>query len=348
MGVRHTRGLPLAAAILCAFGASAHAQTAVTVSGLLETGIRYSTNQNAAGNNKLSLADGLLNPSRLAFSGSEDLGGGLKALFTLEAGLQMKDGASINGAIGDYNDPAGRQRLFGRNAFVGLGGDFGKVTIGRQYTTAYVATWGFDPIYGGGLVAYAPYFGYVGLRQDNMLRYETTAGAVGIQGHYVFGEQAGSTRTGSGYGIGATYTGGPLGLTAAYQESNNDVAGAVPTKRKVAVAGGSYAFGAAKATLGYIHNTFDGTPQKNNVVVASLKYSDGGPWTLTGVAYHDRQKNADGKHTLLVGVADYALSKRTTLFLEADYHKYSGAQLPFGAAGPDDQTGVTAGIRHVF
>lgn len=348
MGVNQSRMTLLAAAMLCAFGASAHAQSSVTVSGLLETGIRYSTNQNAAGGSKTSVADGLLNPSRIAFSGSEDLGGGLKASFKLEAGLQMKDGASINGAIGDYTDPAAKQRLFGREAFVGLEGGFGKFTLGRQYTTGYVATWGFDPIYGGGLVAYAPYFGYVGLRQDNMLRYEKSLGSVGINGHYVFGEQAGASRVGSGYGIGATVAGDGFGLSAAYQESNNDVAAAVPSKRKVMVAGGSVAFGATKATLGYIHNTFDGTAQKNNVVVASLKYAPGGAWALTGVAYHDKQKSADGKHTQFVGVADYSLSKRTTLFLEADYNKYSNAMLPFGAGGKDNQTGFTAGVRHTF
>lgn len=348
MGVNQARGASLAVAMMCAFGASAYAQSSVTVSGLLETGIRYSTNQNAAGDSKWSVADGLLNPSRLAFSGSEELGGGLKAVFKLEAGLQMKDGASINGSINDYTDPAAKGRLFGREAFVGLAGDFGKVTLGRQYTTAYVATWGFDPIYGGGLVAFAPYFGYVGLRQDNMLRYEKSAGALSVQGHYVFGEQAGSNTTGSGYGIGASYSDGNFGLTGAYQESNNDVAAAAVSKRKTAVVGGSFGFGATKATLGYIHNTFDGSPQKNDVAVASLKYADGSPWAFTGVVYNDRQKSADGRHTQLVGVADYALSKRTTLFLEADYNKFSDALLPFGAAGKDSQTGVTAGVRHTF
>ena len=105
MGVNQARGMTLAAAVMCAWCASAQAQSSVTVSGLLETGIRYSTNQNAAGDSKWSLADGVLNPSRLAFSGNEELGGGLKAVFKLEAGLQMKDGSSINGSINDFTDP---------------------------------------------------------------------------------------------------------------------------------------------------------------------------------------------------------------------------------------------------
>jgi predicted porin len=337
----------MTAAVLSTLGVSAYAQTNVSVSGLLETGVRYSTNQNAAGDNQTSVADGLINPSRLAFSGSEDLGGGLKALFKLEAGLKLSDGSSVSGAIGDYNDPAG-SRLFGREAFVGLEGDFGKLTLGRQYTTGYVATWGFDPIYGGGLVVYAPYFGYVGLRQDNMLRYEKSFGSVGINGHYVFGGQAGSSTPGSGYGVNVTYNANGLGLTGAYQESNNDKTGVVPTKRKTVVAGGSYEFGAVKAGLGFIHNTFEGIPQKNDVVVASVTVATGTPWKLTGVAYHDKQKSADGNHSQFVGLAEYSMSKRTTLFVEADYNKYGDAMLPYGAGGKDSQSGFTLGMRHTF
>ena len=333
---------------ICTIGHEAYAQSGMTVSGVLETGVHYSTNQNAAGDGKVSIADGAINPSRIAVTGNEDLGGGLKALFKLDAGLQMKDGSSVNGSINDYTDPASTQRLFGREAFVGLSGGFGKLTFGRQYTSAYVASWGFDPIYGGGLVVFAPYFGYLGLRQDNMVRYEKSFGDFGIQGHHVFGEKAGSNSTGSGYGIGLSYNGSGLGLTAAYQESNNDVAAAAVTKRKTAVLGGSYVMGHVKASLGYIHNTFDGSPQKNDVVVASLKYADSGPWVFTAVAYNDRQKSSDGRHTMLVGIADYNLSKRTALFVEADYHKYTGGLLPFGAGGPDNQAGVTVGVRHLF
>jgi predicted porin len=336
----------LAAAVLCAFGSSAYAQSSVTVSGLLETGVRYATNQNAAGDKNIFMADGLINPSRLAFSGSEDLGGGTKAIFKLETGLQLSNGQLIGGSIGDYTDSAATTRLFGREAFVGLEGGFGKITLGRQYTTGYVATWGFDPIYGGGLVTYAPYFGYVGLRQDNMFRYEKSFGAFGLQGHYVAGGKVGDASLGSGVGIGGTYNNGPVGLTAAYQQSNNDVAAAVPSKRKTAVVGGSYNFGPAKATLGYINNSFDGSTQKNDVIVASATYQTSSPWKLTGVAYNDKQRSLDGRHTLLVALADYSLSKRTTLFLEADHHSYSGALIP--AASKDTSTGFTAGIRHTF
>src|SRR5438128_11597396 len=93
----------------------AQAQSNVTVYGLLETGVRNSTNQNAAGDSQLQMGDGVLNPSRWGITGSEDLGGGLKAGFTLESGFQVKNGSSINAAVGTLNnDDATKSRLFGR------------------------------------------------------------------------------------------------------------------------------------------------------------------------------------------------------------------------------------------
>ena len=327
----------LTAAVLCTFGASAHAQTSVTVSGLLETGVRYSTNQNAAGDHNITLGDGLINPSRLAFSGTEDLGGGLKAIFKLEAGVRLSNGKTSGGDTDST--------LFGREAYVGLDGDFGKVTLGRQYTTGYVATWGFDPIYGGGLVVFAPYFGEVGLRQNNMIRYEKSLGAFGIQSHYALGEVAGSAKSGSSFGIGGTYNNGGVGLTAAYQETN-DALNPVVNTEKTSIIGGSYAFDPVKLGLGYIHATNTSTAQKDDVLVASVVVSTGSPWTLKAVGYHRKQKSADGKNSMLVALADYALSKRTSLFLETDYNKYSDALVP--ATGKDTNAGFTVGIRHSF
>jgi predicted porin len=49
-----------------------------------------------------------------------------------------------------------------------------------------------------------------------------------------------------------------------------------------------------------------------------------------------------------VAVADYAFSKRTSTYVEVDYNKYKDAMRPFGATGPDNQLGMTLGIRHSF
>jgi predicted porin len=336
----------IAGAALLALAGTAQAQSNVTVYGLLETGLRYSKHQNAAGDNKLELGDGVLNPSRVGFTGSEDLGGGLKANFTLEAGLLLKNGTSNNGAIGLLNnDNAGTQRLFGRTASVGLSGEFGSINLGRQYTTAIMSACVGDPICGGGLVVYSPYLLYTSLRQDNMIAYQKTTGPVTFSAHYTAGEKTGGASDNSGYGLGLGYVDGPLALNGAYQENN------LPSmaKAKLFTANAAYSAGAVKLMFGYLQNKLsEGASQKNDLFYGGVVYAASQAWTLTATAHHDKQSNSDGKHLLLVGIADYALSKRTSTFFEVDYNKYKDAMRPFGVNGPDNQLAMMVGVRHKF
>jgi predicted porin len=102
-----------AAALLAAMSAgTAMAQSSVTMYGLLDEGIVHTTNADAAGHSitKMPTLTGSF-PSRIGFRGTEDLGGGLQAVFTLEAGLLMDTGGLSQG-----------NRLFGRQASVGLKG----------------------------------------------------------------------------------------------------------------------------------------------------------------------------------------------------------------------------------
>src|ERR1700754_1233873 len=114
-----------AAAIVSAASTTAHAQTSVTLYGIIDAGLIY-TNNVAKGNTRGSLVQatsGEINGSRFGLRGSEDLGGGLKAIFVLENGFSI-----TNGTL------AQPRRLFGRQAFVGLSSSqYGTVTLGRQY-----------------------------------------------------------------------------------------------------------------------------------------------------------------------------------------------------------------------
>jgi predicted porin len=337
----------LAVGALLTIAGAAHAQSNVSMYGSLETGLRYATNQNAAGGNQVQMADGALNPSLFGFTGKEDLGNGMAASFTLEGGLQVKNGSSVNGAFGTLNnDSASTSRLFGRLAYVGLSGDFGSVNLGRQYTTAFLSTCVGDPLCGGGLIVSPLFLLYTSLRQDNMIAYQKSAGDFTFNAHYTVGEQAGQTSANSGYGLALTYAAGPLALSGGYQENNLPLG----PKTKVATANTSYKVGAAKLMLGYVRNQLsNGLTQKNDVVYGGVTYNATPAWTLTGAAYNDKQRNfADGKHALLVAIADYAFSKRTATYLEVDYNKYQDAMRPFGATGPGSQLGMTLGIRHKF
>jgi predicted porin len=104
---------------------AAFAQTNVTIYGVADASISGTTYLgNTAAQSAFKVNSGLLSTSRLGFKGVEDLGNGLKALFTLEYGLAIDD-----------NQPVGTGSAMARQQFVGLTGGFGTVVAGRLQTT---------------------------------------------------------------------------------------------------------------------------------------------------------------------------------------------------------------------
>ncbi|MCX5542112.1 porin [Paraburkholderia sp. CNPSo 3076] len=110
--------------IMIAFAGNAYAQSSTTLYGLVETGIVYSSNQH--GHATVQFVNGQTQASRFGLRGTEDLGGGLRAIFTLENGFDPSSGKLQQNS-----------RMFGRQAFVGLSGAFGTFTMGRQYEPVY-------------------------------------------------------------------------------------------------------------------------------------------------------------------------------------------------------------------
>ena len=124
----------IALAVLGAVAGAAQAQSAVTIYGIVDTGVTYtnkvllpSTTTRATGS-KFSVDSGMLSGSRLGFKGTEDLGGGLKALFQLEMGFK-NDTGTIDGS---NNGVANTNTLFRRLSVVGLSGNFGSILLGRR------------------------------------------------------------------------------------------------------------------------------------------------------------------------------------------------------------------------
>ncbi|HXZ10063.1 MAG TPA: porin, partial [Paraburkholderia sp.] len=117
----------LTTALLATFAGAAHAQSSVTLYGIIDAGVSYvnhSKNATGGSSNLFKYDDGVAQGSRWGLRGTEDLGGGLKAIFLLESGFN-----SGNGTMGQSST------LFGRQAFVGLTKDgIGSFTMGRQYT----------------------------------------------------------------------------------------------------------------------------------------------------------------------------------------------------------------------
>jgi predicted porin len=124
----------IAAGVVAAFAAPAMAQN-VSVYGNIEMGPSITDTGSAS---TTTIANGVVNSSRLGFKGSEDLGGGLKAFFRLESGLNPETG-SLGGSKTDSSNAGGSQttvttssaNFFNRGAEIGLSGAFGSVKLGK-------------------------------------------------------------------------------------------------------------------------------------------------------------------------------------------------------------------------
>src|SRR5450830_737338 len=112
----------IALSVLAAISGVAQAQSSVTIYGVVDMAFQA---ESKAGVKKYAIDSGEQAGSRLGFKGTEDLGGGLKAIFDIEAGILGDSGASQGGLT------------FGRQSWVGLTGDFGTVKAGRQYTPQF-------------------------------------------------------------------------------------------------------------------------------------------------------------------------------------------------------------------
>ena len=369
----------IAAAALCACAGAAQAQSSVTLYGVVDAPIEYVSNMPKAGGGSANLfrmaSGGGLSGSRWGLRGTEDLGGGNQALFVLESGFGIDNGTSQQG-----------NRLFGRQAFVGLNNNqFGKITLGRQYTTIFDVLANFSPT--GYATMWEPMVQQLGLnfRSDNTAKYTGTFGPVTAEGHWSFGngalgagEAPGQFRRDSGYGLGASYIAGPLGVGVAYDQYNpslNGAGGATGTIRKAAVAA-SYSFGSAiKVMAGY---RWGQAQAQAGLASAVSQYRDDYYWA--GVNYqataalgltlgysYDNLKSMATSATTSVNppnpwqvqlVADYNLSKRTDVYVMGAYAKNAGLGLDnptiaFAngyqpATGKDSMVGVAVGLRHKF
>ncbi|MEI6002149.1 porin [Paraburkholderia bengalensis] len=206
----------LALAALGAFAGAAHAQSSVTLYGIIDEGFNYTSNVQTAGtprrsgNHLYNLSSGVLQGSRWGLRGAEDLGGGLKAVFVLEGGFDVN-----SGALGQGGD------LFGRQAYVGLSSQFGTVTMGRQYDSVvdYVGPLEAGDQWGGYIAAHPndlDNFNNAN-RVNNAIKF-TSANYAGLTfgGMYSVGGVAGATGKNQIYSVGAGYNNGPLVLGVGY------------------------------------------------------------------------------------------------------------------------------------
>lgn len=293
----------LALAVLSAFAGAASAQSSVTLSGGIDAAIQRQ-------NGDWNMSTGNSGRTNFTLSGREDLGGGMYAFFSLNHRFSQNTG-SIN--------TAGPTGIFWRQTWVGLGGGFGDLRLGRMLPVLQEYNGGFDPFgtetigstHTGGLNA-----GIAGNARINNAIYYRSPNMGGLQVHanIAAGDQnvlTGTTLTSGSerpVGLGAIYAAGPLRVALAYDRN------ALDQKTKGVYAG--YDFGAFNLMGQWENGDISAT---TDVTVWSI----GARVPFGAATLKAGYRNNSDLEQKKVGLGlDYALSKRTIVY--TDVAKQSG------------------------
>lgn len=374
----------IAGTLLTTIAASAHAQSSVTLYGLVDTAIRYQTNAGPDGKDLVGMTVGPETNSRWGLKGTEDLGGGLSAIFRLENGFY-----AFNGQLMHQNT------LFNRMAYVGLSSDqYGSLTFGNQYAPLY-DTMGdvFDPLTVGNYWQDSWMWNGAGpfLTVNNSVKYKNTFKGLTVDAIYGFGNRAGSVGLGSTYGVELTYDVGPASLNTGFQQTSvpSDVSGSSNNGAKFNIVHVSAAYQvtpAVRLLAGWLHSQdqtgmTDGGMQQSgaptlhgsspnridDTYYVGANWQATTPLLFTVAGYYGHTRNAerlDG--TLGSGInysatllAEYSLSKHTEVYSTADFARGNGAfaaDYPgstnkngvVDSIGRTNNVGVAIGLRQIF
>ncbi|KUY98478.1 porin [Burkholderia sp. RF7-non_BP1] len=362
------------------YGGVVQAQSSVTLYGVIDAGITYVSNTGGSGVAKFD--DGVSYGNRWGLKGTEDLGGGLTAVFALESGFSV-----ANGQLG-FGGAA-----FGRQAYVGLRNEWGTLSLGNQldmtkeFVTYYnVSGWG-----SGYAIHQGDFDRFNGDRLPNSVKFKSANfGGLEFGGMYSFGGVAGAFHQNSAYSAGAHYANGRFSMGAAYTQLNNphgiyafdpylmigtrtflgkptvsvdSATGAVTDlyastpfavdKQATFGIGAGYEIGKVTLLGNFTYSTIKGNGQTSR-----MKVGEGGAaWQVTpsfsvigGYQYttfegHHWNEGALGLH--------YLLSKRTDVYLSGDYVKASSGVnavvgYSFVPSSTTTQADVRIGMRHSF
>ncbi len=375
----------MVAALTGVFATAAHAQSSVTLYGLIDAGLTYTNNQ--GGSHNFKETSGSVNGSRWGLRGAEDLGGGLKAIFTLENGFSIANGTYGQGS-----------REFGRQAFVGLSSaQYGAATLGRQYDSVvdYLGPLALTGTQYGG-TQFAHPFDNDNLdnsfRINNSVKYQS-ANYAGFKfgGQYGFSNEADGFADNRAYSVGASYNYGPLNVAAAYMQINNNltVANALNNAGGAVATDNTFVAGLQRTFGGGLNYTFG--PAVVGFVFTQTKLEDakgiaggatgGAAIGLTGNYARFNNYELNGRYALTPAISlageytytdarldgtkpsfhtfalqtAYSLSKRTDVYLQGEYVHVieDGADIGapitgVGTSSTPNQVSATVGIRHRF
>jgi predicted porin len=349
--VRHS----CAFTVLLAATGSSLAQTGVNLYGIVDVGVRATDGLPGA---TTSVASGVNQTSRWGIRGQENLGGGWKAVFRLEGGMNADTGTQ-----------AKSDRLFDRQAWAGLESPYGQLAVGRQANLISDALLPVDPI-GKRDASFNPNINVAGLsntafgthafgrqygpsgyadnfyRLDNTIKYTATVGPWQARAAYSAGEVAGDTGASSSHGV-----------ALAYQRPDWVVSGATMQFRsRDGLPLDAWSLGAAVRLGGWqlkanaARNDADTGPAKRvaqRVLSAGVSHPLGRDVLVTTAWYSVRRTATgfvdDGFDRAFLFV-EKTLAPRTTAYVEADYTAWRGDAAPNDRHG----AGLTLGLLQKF
>ena len=370
-------GVALALACLPAVS---HAQSSVTLYGILDAGITYVSN--TGGSHAVRFDDGISYGNRWGIKGTEDLGNGLSAIFALESGFKLGTGRLAFGGS-----------EFGRQAYVGLSSPWGTVSFGNQLdmTDEMVFLYNVSAWASGYAIHQGDFDRFNGDRLPNSVKFMSNEiDGFKFGGMWSFGNVAGNFHQGSAYSVGAHYAHGGFTVGTAYTQLNNPsgiyafdpyamigtrtflgqptvsvdpATGAVTDlysstsfpvdKQGTFGVGASYALGPVTLMGNYSYTTIKGFGQSSHMHVGE----GGASWSVTPAFTVDagyQYTHFEGHHWNQVSAGlHYLLSKRTDVYISGDYLKASNGVnavigYSFAPSSTATQADIRIGMRHSF
>lgn len=364
----------IALAVLGAFAGAASAQSSVTLYGIVDVNLQR-TDPKAGTTTDVQATTGVnsghLAGNRWGIRGSEDLGGGMRALFQLESGYALDNGTSLQGG-----------RLFGRQAYAGLAGGFGTLVAGRLATFSS-GTGAFDKF--GTLDPFRTGYGIGGFqatfssanasRFDNTIAYVTptfSGFSAGI-GHTfnVNGAEnpGGSSANNNGQIMYVNFSAGPFYGVVTYDRIKAGLVAGDPTQKNLQV-GAAYDLKVVRLSAAYAKEdkVFVLTPANFSFNPAGSAAPDAGhptgadatAWAIGAVAPFGphrlaasyQKRNVDSTPTTAEGDRkawtlgyEYSLSRRTTFYASYADVKDDGSLKSADWGGAKE---ITFGLNHTF
>lgn len=333
----------LAAALITTLPLFAHAQTNVTVYGIMDAAVAVEDTGAAGEKRRTVVNSGNQSSSRLGFRGTEDLGNGLKAIFNIEAGVALDTGAA---------DSA----LFGRRSVVGLQGGFGQLTVGREYSPIAAVAAATDVFgqgfYGSNLSSFTT--NRLTRRLSNSVNFKSAPmSGFSVLAAYSAGERATEGPSGNLLGVALEYANGPFYLGAGYHQLERL---ALDDDKELAF-GAGVKLGDVDIKANYLSADQAGANNEFEQINLGAAYTMGVNKFFVNLQRNEIETGARG-NAWAVAYA-YSLSKRTNLYTSYGslrnneravfgLNSSSTNVTPVATALGADPTAFTVGVRHAF